>query len=192
MATPPGVKGQVVNKAGLGRVAGVTLKTVDDWVRRGLPVLTKGTNGQQWRIDTAAAIEWIVSQRVALARAQGVTPSSAGGDLDLNEQRARESKERADKYALENAKARRELIPIEDVIDHWGKMISAAKRQLRGVPVRARSAGVLPDLSPQGAADLLRLIDEALTELAGDGVPDSNGSGREPLGEDEPALGSAA
>lgn len=192
MATPPGVKGQVVNKAGLGRVAGVTLKTVDDWVRRGLPVLTKGTNGQQWRIDTAAAIDWIVSQRVALARAQGVTPSSAGGDLDLNEQRARESKERADKYALENAKARRELIPIEDVIDHWGKMISAAKRQLRGVPVRARSAGVLPDLSPQGAADLLRLIDEALPELAGDGVPDSDGSGREPLGEDEPALGSAA
>lgn len=192
MTTPTGVKGQVVNKAGLGRVVGVTLKTVDDWVRRGIPVLSRGTNGQQWRIDTAAAIEWIVAQRVALARSQGAAPSASGADLDLNEQRARESKERADKYALENAKARRELIPIEDVIDHWGKMISAAKRQMRGVPVRARAAGVLPDLSPQGAAGLLRLIDEALTELAGDGVPDSDGRGSESLGENEQTLGSAA
>lgn len=179
----------MVNKAGLARVAGVTLKTVDDWIRRGLPALSKGAHGKSWRIDTAAAIDWLCQFRA------GATRGIAGGNseqLDLTAERARESKERADKYALENAKARRELVAVEEVVDHWGKMISAAKRQIRGIPVRARAAGVLPDLTPEQAADLLRLIDEALTELAGDGVPDSDGSGSEPLVADGEALGSAA
>lgn len=192
------VKGQIVGVAGLSRVTGRPRKTVEDWIRRGLPVLKRGSQGQKWEIDTAAAIDWICEQRAGIA-ARVIPP--VGGDelnghgperLDLTTERARESKERADKYALENAQSRRELIPVEDVLELWGRMQSAAKRQFRGVAVRAKTSGVLPDLTLEQSAGLLRLIDESLEELSGDGVPDSNGSGCESLDEVSTPMGSAA
>jgi phage terminase Nu1 subunit (DNA packaging protein) len=175
----------------------VSLKTVDDWLRRGLPAIEKGKHGKTWTIDTAAAIEWIGAFRAQHAAVSPKLPGAASIEseptrLDLNTERARESKERADKYALENAVSRRRLVAVEDVIDHWGKMISAAKRQFRGVPIRAKSAGVLPDLTHDQAGALLRLIDEALGELVGDGVPESDGSGGGSLDEGREAMGPAS
>lgn len=188
VATPEGVKGRSVNKAELARLTGKPTKTVDDWIRRGLAdaaAIERGGLAKQWKFDSALAIDWIITDRV-----RQLQPSEVAQEvLDLNAQRARESKERADKYALENAVMRRELIDVSEVIHHWGKMISAAKRQVRGIASRLKGSGIIPDMTAAQSAAVLELIDEALNELAGDGVPDSDGDA---LGEDFEDLGSAA
>lgn len=187
VATPEGVRGRVVNKAELARLTGKPTKTVDDWIRRGLAdaaAIEHGGIAKQWRFDTAAAIEWLIADRE-----RQIKPDDPPEALDLQVQRARESKERADKYALENAVMRRELIDVNEVIHHWGKMISAAKRQVRGIASRLKGSGIIPDMTAAQSAAVLDLLDEALNELAGDGVPDSDGDA---LGEDLEDMGSAA
>lgn len=157
------IRGQTINKARLASLAGVTLKTVDDWVRRGLPVVAKGGNGRPWEIDSAEALDWIVAFRAG--------PETAPGPLDLTQERARESKERADRYGLENEVTRRELVPAQDVADLWGAMRAAAVRTFRTLPERFEASGAVPPLTPDQRAATLALVDEALSELAGDGLP---------------------
>ena len=41
-------KGQVVNRADLANINGVSLPTIDDWVRRGCPVMQRGARGRAW------------------------------------------------------------------------------------------------------------------------------------------------
>lgn len=187
VATPEGVKGEIVNKVGLARLTGKPTKTVDDWIRRGLAdaaAIERGGLAKQWKFNTAAAIEWLISDRT-----RQTAPSDPPESLDLTAQRARESKERADKYALENAVARRELLHASEVVDHWGKMILASKSQMRGIASRLKVSGILPDMTLVQSAEVLKLIDEALRELAGDGLPAGDGDG---LGEDVEDLGTAA
>lgn len=187
MATPSGVKGQLVNKAGLARLTGKPTKTVDDWIRRGLgdaAAVERGGLAKQWKFDTAAAIEWLVSDRERQA-----DTNAQPGIRDLTFQRARESKERADKYRLENLRTRGEMIHVDEVADYWGKMIGAAKRQQRGIPARLKASGILPDLTLVQAADILALIDESLRELAGTGLPESD---RETLEDGLEDMGTAA
>jgi phage terminase Nu1 subunit (DNA packaging protein) len=176
--TPAGVKGKIVGKAELAKRTGRAVPTVDSWIRRGLPFVSKGGPGKKWEIDTAAAIEWIVQHRATGFRS-GPQPAvkigeTSDDDLDLTEERARLAKEQADRIALENAERRGGLIPVDDVVELWAKRIAAARAQLRGVPVQARMSGALPNLTPVEADRLLDIIDAALTELAGDGVPDGS------------------
>jgi terminase small subunit / prophage DNA-packing protein len=60
-------KPYIVNKAWMAQAVGVSLKTVDDWVRRGAPVLKRGTNGVSYQIDAAAFLQWVRAYR------QGIT-----------------------------------------------------------------------------------------------------------------------
>jgi phage terminase Nu1 subunit (DNA packaging protein) len=60
-------KPYIVNKAWMAQAVGVSLKTVDDWIRRGAPVLKRGTNGVSYEIDAAAFLQWVRAYR------QGIT-----------------------------------------------------------------------------------------------------------------------
>lgn len=171
---PSKVKGEVVNKSGLARVIGRPLVTINSWMERGMAdacVIEGGQQGVRFKIDTAKAIDWIISDQVARRGGSG-----EGNPESLTAERARESRARADKYDLENARTRRELIHVDEVIEHWGKMIGAAKRQVRGLPSQMKTRGVLPELTVVQAAAALALIDEALRELSGSGIPDDGGS----------------
>ena len=64
-------RGQKVNKAGLAGVFGVSLVTIEAWLRNGCPAETKGAGkGKPWVFDTATVAAW----REALAAEE------AGGD----------------------------------------------------------------------------------------------------------------
>jgi len=68
---------------------------------------------------------------------------TAGGDnkkadscLSVNDERARLAKAQADGQELKNAQLRRELIPVSETVNLWGRIITAAKRQLLALPDR--------------------------------------------------------
>lgn len=46
------------NKADLANWFGVSLTTVDQWLRRGCPFLDRGERGKQWRFDFLAVAKW--------------------------------------------------------------------------------------------------------------------------------------
>jgi hypothetical protein len=54
---------------------------------------------------------------------------------------------------------------------HWSGMIVAAKRQLRGLPAILKSSGLLPKLTVENTIAIGDLIDSALGEMAGTGIP---------------------
>jgi len=60
----------VVNKSRMAELLDVSLKTIDDWVRRGAPVLVHGTNGVSYDIDTAAFIEFIRAHHARISIAE--------------------------------------------------------------------------------------------------------------------------
>ncbi len=53
-------QGEIVNRRRLARIMGVSLPTVDGWVRRGCPLLARPSRetGYAYRFDTAAVVRW--------------------------------------------------------------------------------------------------------------------------------------
>lgn len=60
----PSKAGRIVNRADLASICNCSLPTVDAWVRKGCPVVERGSKGKEWRFDSAAVIEWRI--RVAV------------------------------------------------------------------------------------------------------------------------------
>ena len=66
------VKGKQVTRQALADVFGVSLPTIDAWVRKGCPFVEKGGRGQEWQFNTAQATKRLPERAVAEAR--GGTP----------------------------------------------------------------------------------------------------------------------
>lgn len=99
-------RGQEVNRTGLAEVFGVSLPTVDAWVRGGCPALQRAGKGQQWVFDTAAVAKWLRDR--AVQDATGDTQQ----DADEIERRTKRAKMLA--AELELAKARSEVAPVRE------------------------------------------------------------------------------
>lgn len=46
------------NRTQVAEVFGISLPTVDAWVRQGCPVVQRGSRGVEWAFDTAAVVKW--------------------------------------------------------------------------------------------------------------------------------------
>jgi hypothetical protein len=57
----------LVSKSALAQRLDVSLKTVDDWVRRGAPVYRKGDHGVAYEIDTGAFFEWQIARTAGIS-----------------------------------------------------------------------------------------------------------------------------
>jgi len=69
----------------------------------------------------------------------------------------------------QNLEAAGELIRREDVVATWSERITACKTLLRSIPKRMRTRQT--GFTAKMATRMLREIDEALRELAGEGTP---------------------
>lgn len=75
-------RGKFVNRADLADTFGISLPTVDAWVKKGCPVVERGSKGRQWVFDTAVVHDW----RIQLALSDSVTATaSAGGQISKDE-----------------------------------------------------------------------------------------------------------
>ena len=62
-----GKSGRTVNRSELASLCGVSLPTIDSWVRKGCPIGKAGSKGRPAEFDSAAVIRWIRDNAVAEA-----------------------------------------------------------------------------------------------------------------------------
>ena len=60
-----GKTGRIVNRADLASLCGVSLPTIDAWLRKGCPIVERGSKGREAKFDSAAVIKWIKDSAVA-------------------------------------------------------------------------------------------------------------------------------
>ena len=89
--------------------------------------------------------------------------------IDLSRERARLASAQAGAQELKNEETAGRLLDRDEVIQTWSQRIIAAKSKLRSIPKRLRSR--VPRFTASMARLVQQMIDEALDELAGDGIP---------------------
>ena len=82
---------------------------------------------------------------------------------DLDGEQLRETRERADKLALANAKTRRDLIEVPVVESAWADIVLAARSKFTGLPSKLQSRLGLTEAQTK---EIEKQIDEALGELS--------------------------
>ena len=122
-------KGQVVTRSGLADLFGMSLPTVDGWVRSGCPFIQRGGRGKEWSFNTADVSKWLRDK----AREEGSGTSLA----DESELKRRKLAAEAEKAELELAKAKGEVATVEDFERAQSAMMAAIRANMRNVPGRA-------------------------------------------------------
>jgi hypothetical protein len=89
-----------------------------------------------------------------------------GGILDLNAERAREAKERADKLELANAERRGELCWVADVEKSWAEIVMRVKTKFTGIPSKLAALATEPDEGRRIFTEARDIVNQALTEIA--------------------------
>ena len=57
--------GRTVNRAELASLCGVSLPTIDAWLRNDCPIVERGSKGRESKFDSASVIKWIKDTAVA-------------------------------------------------------------------------------------------------------------------------------
>ena len=92
-----------------------------------------------------------------------------GRQYDLEQERARLAHHQANNEAIKEMTARGNLVPADLVVKNGGAMVGAARAKLLAVPSKIRAKN--PGLSTATIASIQGTIEEALDELASDGIP---------------------
>lgn len=117
-------------QAEFGELVGISQPAVSGLLSRG--VLTEGAVGGVWLREYCAHLREVAAGRLAT------------GDLDLATERARLAKEQADKIAMQNAQARRELAPVVLITEVLAKAGTRVAGILEAIPGQVKRR--LPDL----------------------------------------------
>lgn len=148
-----------VSQAELARIFGVDTRTIQRWADAGLP---REGSGRATKYDIAAALAWwLERERGRLVRERPGRAARA-----LAEARARIAEVRAEREALELAVRKGELVPLEVVEQRFTAFVESVVHAIRSAP--ARWAPYLCHERPvaEAQAELARLVNELLTELA--------------------------
>ena len=152
---PDGVPDAVLNKGEVADFFGVSLPTVDAWIRDGMPVSSKGTNGQAWEFRAGHCWAWRQAreddQRTRSKEAQAAIAAMrlqlVGGEAG-DSIRALPPRERRDIYEVEAAHRRlmevsNRLIDRDQVRDEIEQMLSLVRDAVTSLSDRMeREAGL--------------------------------------------------
>jgi phage terminase Nu1 subunit (DNA packaging protein) len=120
--------GVKLNRSGLAEHMGVSLPTVDRWVKDGMPVVQRGARGVEWSFDLADVIRWY-AQRQAEA---------AGGAVDdLAEIEKRTARAKMEQAELALAKEKGVVAPVREFERVQAAMMAAIRQNIMNVPQRA-------------------------------------------------------
>jgi len=120
--------GVKLNRSGIAEAMGVSLPTIDRWVREGCPVVQRGQRGVEWIFDSSDVIKWWGDRRAADAA------GSAPTDLAEIDKRTRQAAmQRAE---LELAKAKGEVAPISEFERAQARAFAEVRANVMNVPQR--------------------------------------------------------
>lgn len=158
-----------VNRAQLADVIGKTDKTIQVWLDEGLPRVYSGGTGTESVYDTAEVIRWMIARETG-------SRDDDGNVIVFEAERARLTKEQADKAAMQNAVTRGVLVDVNDVAKHWGGLLTNCKTKLLAIPTKAAPMVIGSKSLPQVREVLERFIREALHDLiSANPTPDRGG-----------------
>lgn len=151
--------GRDVNRADLAAIFGVSLPTIDSWVKNGCPGVKSGIGkGGTWSFDTAAVARWR-EQRAA---------DEAAGDTVADEAALKRRKLFAETVAAEHETALKKglVAPLDQVERAMTRVFAEIRTNMRSLP--ARTVTLLIGETDERAfkAVLLREIDVVLESLA--------------------------
>ncbi|WP_119154158.1 DUF1441 family protein [Caldimonas tepidiphila] len=145
------------NKAQAAEFFDVTLPTVDAWIRKGAPVLQRGSRGVSWVLDLRALAEWLYGGQ------------SAPGEVDPDSLHPQDRKAwyEAEKKKRELQVGDRELIPAADVEQAVATAFAALAQDIRAIPDNLeRRHGIAPDVAEQVESALFEAMDVMADRLS--------------------------
>ena len=123
------VKGKQVTRQALADVFGVSLPTIDAWVRKGCPFVEKGGRGQEWQFNTAQVSKWL--------RDRDVEEATGGIPDDIEQLRIRKQKAETELAELELAEKKGEVALIAEFERAQSMVFAAIRANIMNVPQRA-------------------------------------------------------
>jgi len=151
-------RGQKVSRRDLAAIFGVSLPTVDAWVRQGCPYDARGGRGKEWTFDTADVARWREERAAADAGSQ---------DVDLEKLKARRIKAETLLSELELAKAQGLVAPLDQVERVLSRAVAEVQTNLRGRLVTRLVTQLLGETDErQFKRVALAEIDDVLASLA--------------------------
>jgi phage terminase Nu1 subunit (DNA packaging protein) len=170
-------RGQRVNRSQLADVFGVSLPTVDNWVKAGAPVVQRGSRGTEWVFNTADVARWMKDRAV-----ESATGTATADEAELNRRRMRAETERAE---LALAKDKNQVAPLDQVERMVSRAFSQVRAGMRNIPGRVVAALIGETDERTFKRILLEEIDQVLENLANadlagsdeDGDEDEDGEG---------------
>lgn len=149
--------GKIVNRQGLAEFFGVSLPTVDAWVRSKVPYLQKGGKGREWQFDTAAVVDWRIQQaeeasNKKLASLEAIEKETARVKLEQEK--------------LKLAKAKSLVVPMDQMERRLAIVFAEIRTNMRNVPGRVSSLLLGETNERRMVSVLMDEIDRSLAGLA--------------------------
>jgi phage terminase Nu1 subunit (DNA packaging protein) len=149
-------KGQTITRGELIRWSGLSTAHIATLIREGMPVVSKGTKRQGYKINSAAWLSWYVARKVTEATGGG---GADGATFTQTKIANMESQRRL--RELQIAEKEGELVPVADV-EKWAAEMYSVVRS-RFLAVESQVQGLSDDQK-----DILRVaITDALADVSG-------------------------
>jgi phage terminase Nu1 subunit (DNA packaging protein) len=168
-----------LTKAEAAKMLDADPSLITRWVGRGMP-LTSEAKVREWHAANVrtrrkqsemGGLRAVPISQLAKDEVASYRPLETPVDLDgLN---WRERKDRAQALSEEQKLAERkgELVERSVVLATWSTLVSAFRARMRAIPSKTAPQIAVPGKVKQAVDILEREIDEALAEVAGDGLP---------------------
>lgn len=150
---PSATPADLISEAELADLLGITSRRIRDLTSDGIfPRRGAARYGRREAVRSYAA--WLRKQ------ASGKAPANP----ELQAERLRFERERADKLAAQNAATRRDLLPASEVARTWSATLRDLRASMLAIPSRVGAR--LPHLTAHDLSEIDREIRDALAESA--------------------------
>lgn len=150
--------GRLVSKLTVAEAFGVSLPTVEKYLRNGMPVAQIGGRGVKWQFDLTQVIRWKIAEAVREARGKTST---------VDESRKRKLSAEAALAELDLATRRGDAVSLNDTAAAWEGMAVAFRNKMLGLPAKLAPVLVAETDLATARGTLEREVHEALEELSG-------------------------
>lgn len=154
------------NKAQAAEFFDTSIKTIDGWIRKGCPVVKRGSRSEPWVLDLFAMAEWYFTEY--RSGALGADGQKDPEDMTPQDRKAHYEAEtkRRDLQARD-----RELIPATEAERVIAVAFAAISQDLRAIPDNLeRRVGLSGDIASQVESEIFNAMDSLADKLAVLGV----------------------